>query len=243
MNCYFQKLRDDDGVLVLASTFGPFERFSPSLPPTTCLNRQSPTEVMQRCEGLKVIRFLPVHTPPPPLLAGKQASFSSSLPCKPWQIHKQADREVPNNANTKTLEMHRDRVSYIHSHFLTPSLPYSAAMSFSTSVFTHNSYTVVRGYRSPGIQVFMVPVATGWYFLANEISVSMVTGCTRANLKESVVLVLPVFCIGMINHPHDQYQHHYHPQTPEQVPPGCSGNSSKYWCWHFMHFSNGGRNG
>lgn len=102
--------------------------------------------------------------------------------------------------------MHRERVSYIYtqSHFLTPS------------PFIHNSYTVVLGYRSLGLPVFMVPIATGCCLSANGISVSMVSGCTRANPKKSVVPVLPVFCIGMINH-------HHRPQTPTAcVCPGAT---------------------
>lgn len=137
----------------------------------------------------------------------------------------------------QTLKHWRCTETGFRIYTVTSSPPPSFTL-LPSSVFIHNSHTVVRGYWSPRRPVFEVPIATGWYLLTNEISVSMVTGCTGANLKESVVLVLPVFCIGM-NHPHD----HHRPPTPEQVPPGCSGDSSKYWCWHFMHFSNGGRNG
>lgn len=62
----------------------------------------------------------------------------------------------------------------------------------------------------------MVPIATGCCLSANGISVSMVKGCTRVNLEKSGVPVLPVFCIGMINH-------HCRPQTPSAcVCPGAT---------------------
>lgn len=84
--------------------------------------------------------------------------------------------------------MHNQRGAHIYTYF-------------SPSLVTCYSYTVVPGYRSLGKPAFMVSVATNCCFSANGISVSMVTGRTRASLEKSVVPALPVFCIGMISLP------------------------------------------
>lgn len=106
---------------------------------------------------------------------------------------------------------------------LTSPPPISSSASVA---FIHNSYTVVCGYPSPGRPVLVVPIVTGCCLSANGISVSMVTGCTRANLKG--VCSPRTSCILRWN----DICHRSASRQP--------GDSSKYGCWHFTHFRNGG---
>lgn len=123
-----------------------------SCPPA---NGHGPAEVKQRCQNGPTPAH-PLRSPP------------SLLP--PYRARTELQTEVPDEADTKTLGVHSQRGAHIYTRFFSPSL------------VTCYSYTVVLGYRSIGKPAFMVSVATDCCFPANGISVSMVTGRTRASL-------------------------------------------------------------
>ncbi|KAE8285478.1 hypothetical protein D5F01_LYC16935 [Larimichthys crocea] len=87
-----------------------------------------------------------------------------------------------------------------------------------------------------------IPIATGCCLSANGVPVSMATGSVRANQKRvsGSRYFLVFFCTGMIKHLHPSTSTLVYPGKKgwgrvchRAGPPGASGDSGKYWRWHF----------
>lgn len=110
-------------------------------------NTHGPAEVMQRCEPeWSDLCLTPTNlpsTPHPSILLPYKARTDLQT------------REISDDADTKTLGMHRERGSHMYTRFFSPSL-----ISYSC--------TGVLGYRSLGKAAFVVSVATDCCFQPME---------------------------------------------------------------------------